>query len=90
MIVKGMVDKMSWGFIPQGMHYDRQSRTITYDGIRKIFDVSAVSIPANDTTDIHARSLVDGVIDKAAQEWRSRAKARLMLKIKTITGGKPL
>ena len=90
MIVKGMVDKMSWGFIPQGMHYDRQSRTITYDGIRKIFDVSAVSIPANDTTDIHARSLIDGAIEQAAQEWRSLAKARLKLKIKTITGGKPL
>ena len=87
MIAKGMVDKMSWSFIPQGMHFDRKTRTITYDGIKKIFDVSAVSIPANDTTDIHARSLMDGVIKQAVQEWHSRAKARLKLKIKTITGG---
>ena len=73
MIAKGMIDKMSWSFIPAKVHFDKDTRTITYGGIRKIFDVSAVSIPANDTTDIHARSLIDGEIEKAAQELRRRA-----------------
>ena len=73
MIAKGMIDKMSWSFIPDKVHFDKDPRTITYGGIRKIFDVSAVSIPANDTTDIHARSLIDGEIEKAAQELRRRA-----------------
>lgn len=83
MIAKGMVDKMSWSFIPEDGYFDEATRTITYSRIRKIFDVSAVSIPANDTTDIHARSYVDGVISKAAQERRRRDKIRLQIKIKT-------
>ena len=60
MISKGMIDKMSWSFIPDKMNFDAVTRTVTYSGIKKIFDVSAVSIPANDTTDIHTRSLIDG------------------------------
>ena len=87
MISKGMVDKMSWSFIPGEVHFDRDTRTITYDSIKKIFDVSAVSIPANDTTDIHTRSLVDGEIEKAAQELRRREALKLKIKINTILGG---
>lgn len=87
MISKGMIDKMSWSFIPEGMHFDSKTRTVTYSGIKKIFDVSAVSIPANDTTDIHARSLIDGEIKKAAQELRHREALKLQIKIKTILGG---
>lgn len=83
MIAKGMIDKMSWSFIPEGMHFDSKTRTVTYSGIKKIFDVSAVSIPANDTTDIHARSLIDGEIKRAAQELRRRAVLQLQIKIKT-------
>lgn len=83
MISRGMVDKMSWSFIPGEVHFDRDTRTITYDSIKKIFDVSAVSIPANDTTDIHTRSYVDGLISNAAQERRRRDKLRLQIKIKT-------
>lgn len=83
MIAKGMIDKMSWSFIPEGMHFDSKTRTVTYSGIKKIFDVSAVSIPANDTTDIHARSLIDGEIKRAAQELRQREVLQLQIKIKT-------
>ena len=83
MIAKGMIDKMSWSFIPEGMHFDSKTRTVTYSGIKKIFDVSAVSIPANDTTDIHARSLIDGEIKRAAQELRRREVLQLQIKIKT-------
>lgn len=83
MISKGMIDKMSWSFIPEGMHFDSKTRTITYSGIKKIFDVSAVSIPANDTTDIHVKSFVDGEISKVAQELRRREALKLKIKIKT-------
>ena len=34
----------------------------------KLFDVSAVSIPANDATSISVRALVDGEIDKLRAE----------------------
>jgi len=87
MISKGMIDKMSWSFIPEGMHFDSKTRTVTYSGIKKIFDVSAVSIPANDTTDIHVKSFVDGEITKAMQELHRREAEILRLKIKTILGG---
>ena len=53
--------------------------------IGKLYDVSAVSIPANDGTEISARSLVDGLIEKekaerhieAEKEARAKAKAAL-------------
>lgn len=41
-------------------------RTITR--ISKLYDVSAVSLPANDATSISARSFADGVIDVLKQE----------------------
>lgn len=87
MISKDMIDKMSWSFIPDKMNFDAVTRTVTYSGIKKIFDVSAVSIPANDTTDIHTRSLIDGEIKKTAQELRRRETLKLQIKIKTKTGG---
>lgn len=87
MIAKDMVDKMSWSFIPDKMNFDAVTRTVTYSGIKKMFDVSAVSIPANDTTDIHTRSLIDGEIKKTAQELRRRETLKLQIKIKTKTAG---
>ena len=87
MIAKGMIDKMSWSFIPEGMHFDSKTRTVTYSGIKKIFDVSAVSIPANDTTDIHVKSFVDGEITKAMQELHRREALKLKIKIKATLGG---
>jgi HK97 family phage prohead protease len=76
-IKAGLVTKMSWGFIPNGSpEFDEETSTLTWKcGIKKIYDVSAVSIPANDTTEISARSLCDGVIEKAHEE-RMKAEAR--------------
>ena len=83
-ISTGMITKMSWGFILGDYHYDRDSRTIVHTRVKKIFDVSAVSIPANNNTEINARSWADGVIDLAARseaELEERRR-RLRLKIK--------
>lgn len=71
-ITNKLVTKMSWGFIPGDYYYDEARRTIVHTFIKKIFDVSAVSIPANDNTNIQARSFVDGVIDKLTKEIRER------------------
>lgn len=52
--------------------------------ISKLYDVSIVSIPANDATEIFARGLADGAISWAAQELRSfqeRRKAYLWLQL---------
>lgn len=85
-IKTGMVTKMSWGFRPGAYDYDEEARTILHTSIKKIFDVSAVSIPANETTAIHARGFVDGVIDEAAEERRKRERQVISAKIKTILG----
>ena len=78
----GYTDKMSFGFRVKndeiteenrdGKHY--YHRKIT--AFEKVFDVSAVSIPANDGTEISARSLSDGVIAKAEAERLLEAEKR--------------
>ena len=83
-ISAGMITKMSWGFILGEYHYDEASRTIVHTSVKKIFDVSAVSIPANNNTEINARSWADGVIDLAARSEAEldERRRRLRLKIK--------
>lgn len=77
-IASGLVTKMSWGFMPNGSpDFDEKTSTLTWKcGIKKIYDVSAVSIPANDTTEISARSLCDGVIATALEE-RKKAERKV-------------
>lgn len=76
----GYTNKMSFGFTVRGDDWDRKmengieisTRRITEIG--KLYDVSAVSIPANDATEISARSLVDGEIAKLKAERLEREK----------------
>ena len=72
----GNVTKMSWGFLPD---YDTleviengNEITIRHHHIKKIYDVSAVSIPANNDTDIQARNFANGAIDKVMKEIQKR------------------
>lgn len=72
----GYTTKMSFGFIvtdeAEEKITDEESGKDVYlrtiKKIGKLFDVSAVSLPANDGTEISARSLVDGVIAKRMAE----------------------
>jgi HK97 family phage prohead protease len=75
-ITNGLVTKMSWAFTVSEDSYDHESDTRTIMRVRKVYDVSAVSIPANDATDISARSYVDGVIE---QEARREAQRKALL-----------
>ena len=79
-----LITKMSWGFIPGEYHYDETRRTIVHTWIKKIFDVSAVSIPANDNTNIQARSFVDGVIDELTKEIRAQKLHEQALRTATL------
>lgn len=87
----GYTDKMSFGFIVDKDEELRSEaddgrvdilRTIT--GISKLFDVSAVSIPANDGTSIgvSTRGRIDGVIDEIRTE-RSEAEKLKLEKLRT-------
>ena len=85
----GYTDKMSFGFIVEEdtrvctdnkeTGHEDCLRTITK--IKKLFDVSAVSLPANDMTSISARKYSDGVIEELKEEKRKRAKLKLMLEL---------
>lgn len=66
----GYINKMSFGFTVTDDDFVEADygylRTIK--AIGKLYDVSAVSIPANDFTEISARSHIDGAIDKIEAE----------------------
>ena len=95
----GYTDKMSFGFTVDGEDIldtkdengkDLTVRTIT--SIRKLYDVSAVSIPANDATEISVRSLADGEIERLKAERLEAEKKELErrraeIKAKAMSGG---
>ena len=68
-IASGLIIKMSFAFKVSEEHYDSNSHTRVVDKISKVYDVSAVSIPANPDTEIFARSsFFDGVIERERAE----------------------
>ena len=82
-IKAGLVTQMSWAFRVEEDAYNEKTHTRTILKVAKVYDVSAVSIPANPNTDISARSYFDGVIeeerrrDLARQEAIERIKNKL-------------
>ena len=67
-IKAGLVDQMSWAFTVKEDSWDRESHTRTITKVKKVYDVSAVSYPANPSTEISARSYADGVISAEKAE----------------------
>jgi len=95
----GYTDKMSFGFTVDGEEVtdktDDDGKALTVrriTSIRKLYDVSAVSIPANDATEISVRNLTDGEIERLRAERLEAEKAelerrRLEVKAKALIGG---
>lgn len=90
----GYTNRMSFGFRiskdKRETKRDEENKVITVTrtitGISELYDVSAVSIPANDGTEISARSYVDGVIAWLTEERRSAEnRERQKKKIKLLT-----
>ncbi|WP_342541038.1 HK97 family phage prohead protease [Heyndrickxia sp. FSL K6-6286] len=80
-IDNGLTTRMSWAFTVLDEDYDRETRTRIIKKVKKVYDVSAVSIPANDDTEISARSFFNGVIEKEKQELLERKRKTLKLKL---------
>lgn len=80
----GYTDKMSFGFTVRGDKWEdemidgvqKSTRTIT--DIGKLYDVSAVSIPANDSTSLSVRSLTDGAIERLKAERLERERVEAL------------
>ena len=94
----GYTNKMSFGFTVDGEDVldtkaeDGKALTVrTITSVRKLYDVSAVSLPANDATSISVRNLTDGEIERIQAE-RLEAEAlelrrrKLLVKAK-LNGG---
>lgn len=86
----GYTDRMSFGFIVESDEVlrkeerDKISVTRTITKISKLYDVSAVSIPANDFTQITARDRFNGVKEAIESERLAKKKMKLKLKIKLM------
>lgn len=87
----GYTDKMSFGFTVS--KYERteeqvEAKTIVHrkiTGIKKLYDVSAVSLPANDATEISARNFSEGVIAEIEKELLAvQARKRKIQKIRIM------
>ena len=68
----GMITKMSWAFTVAEESYDRETHTRTILKIKKVYDVSAVSIPANGDTEISARNFARRSYEAERQELLNR------------------
>ena len=73
-IKAGLVTQMSWAFTIAEEEYDEKKHLRSIRKVNKVYDVSAVSIPANPNTDISARSYWDGVIEEERRSERERAE----------------
>lgn len=78
-IEAGMITKMSWAFTVSEESYDRATRTRTILKIKKVYDVSAVSIPANGDTEIAARNFASRSYEAEKQERLKRRIAILKM-----------
>ena len=80
----GYTNKMSFGFTVDGEEtrdmedVDGKALTVrTITSVRKLYDVSAVSLPANDATSISVRTLTDGEIERIRAERLEAEKLEL-------------
>ena len=90
----GYTNKMSFGFTVDGEEVrdtkdvDGKALTVrTITSFRKLYDVSAVSLPANDATSISVRSLTDGEIERIRAE-RLEAEALELRRRKLLAKAK--
>ena len=91
----GYTTKMSYGYTVRNSEWTEMKaedgrnielRTVT--DIGKVYDVSAVSIPANNATSISVRNLSDGVIEKIkAERLQELELERRKLQLKLKLGG---
>lgn len=85
----GYTNKMSFGF-----RVGEDKREVTEDHVNnvttvlrtitkivKLYDVSAVSLPANDATEISARCISEGVVADAKREFLAEMERRKKIKI---------
>ena len=79
-IKSGLVTKMSWRFSVEEDELDRKTMTRVIKKIKRVYDVSAVSTPANDDTNINARNLYHTLAEQDIEDIQKRKKLKLKIK----------
>ena len=85
----GYIDKMSIGFtVKDSIRTEKRDEETgkteilrTIAAIEKLYDVSAVSLPANDATEISVRNIGEGVIADVVQELNAAKERRRKIAI---------
>ena len=77
----GYIDKMSFAFTVSEDSYNKDTRTRRITGIKRLYDVAAVDIPAYDSTSIQARSYFQAEAEKEAAEAVERKRRAQKLKL---------
>lgn len=75
----GYIDKMSFSFVMRESKYDSVTHTRTITKIRKLYDVSAVDIPAYEETSLSARSFFEVEHSKEVEALEQAARRRRLL-----------
>lgn len=81
-IGNGLVTRMSWAFTIGAEEYNRESHETTITRVKKVYDVSAVSLPADPNTEISARNLLEGAIEQSRMEHARRKRALAVARAK--------
>ena len=79
----GYIDKMSFAFTVSEEAYDNDSHTRTITGVKRLYDVAAVDIPAYDQTSISAR---DWFTAEAEAQAKAEARREQISRIKSLIG----
>lgn len=94
-IAVGNYSQMSFAFTVAEDHFDRDTNTRIIDRVRKVFDISAVSFPANPQTEIglSMRDYFNGEIEmiraeRLEAEKRARDLEKLKLRIRLMEENK--
>ena len=75
----GYIDKMSFSFSVRESKYDSVTHTRTITKVKKLYDVSAVDIPAYEETDLSARSFFEVEHSKEVKALEQAARRRRLL-----------
>lgn len=87
-IAAGNYPKMSFAFSVAEDHFDKETHTRIIDRIKKVFDVSPVSFPANPGTElcVSTRAYFDGVIEmEQAERLEAEKREQQKHRIKILT-----
>lgn len=82
----GLLDKMSFAFTASGEEWEQNTRTRKITAIERLFDVSLVSFPAYEQTEVHARSAFEALAEPDRISYRESETRAILTGIEERIG----